>query len=95
MTMSTLQQYIPDILQIADKHGAQKIRVFGSFSRNSATAASDLDLLVNLKKGRDLLDLIAFKQELEEQIGLRVDVVTEKGLSPHLRESILAQAKSL
>jgi len=93
--MSILQQYTPDILQIAGKHGAQKIRVFGSFSRDSATAASDLDLLVNLEKGRDLLDLIAFKQELEEQIGRRVDVVTEKGLSPHLRESILAQAKPL
>ena len=95
MSMSTLQQYTPDILQIASKHGAQKIRVFGSFSANTATAASDLDLLINLEKGRDLLDLIAFKQELEEQIGRKVDVVTEKGLSPHLRDTILAQAKPL
>jgi len=95
VTMNTLLQYTSDILQIAGKHGAQKIRVFGSFSQNRATAGSDLDLLVTLEKGRDLLDLIAFKQELEEQIGRRVDVVTEKGLSPHLRESILAQAKPL
>lgn len=93
--MSTLQQYTPDILQIAGKHGVQKIRVFGSFSRDSVSVASDLDLLINLEKGRDLLDLIAFKQELEEQIGRKVDVVTEKGLSPHLRESILSQAKPL
>lgn len=95
MIMSTLQQYTPDILQIAGRHGAQKVRVFGSFSTNTATATSDLDLLINLEKGRDLLDLIAFKQELEEQIGRKVDVVTEKGLSPHLRDAILAQARPL
>lgn len=95
MSMSTLQLYTPDILQIARKHGAQKIRVFGSFSENRDTAASDLDLLIKLEKGRDLLDLIAFKQELEEQIGRKVDVVTEKSLSPHLRDAILAQAKPL
>ena len=93
--MHTLQQYTPDILQIAGRHGAKKIRVFGSFSAGAATATSDLDLLINLDKGRDLLDLIAFKQELEEQLGRKVDVVTEKGLSPHLRETILAQAKPL
>ena len=45
--------------------------------------------------GRDLLDLIALKQELEERIGRKVDVVTEKGLSPHLRERILRQANPL
>jgi predicted nucleotidyltransferase len=93
--MGTLQEYTPDILQIATRHGARNVRVFGSFSANTATAASDLDLLINLEKGRGLLDLIAFKQELEEQIGRKVDVVTENGLSPHLKESILAQAKPL
>ncbi len=93
--MSILQQYTPAILQIASKHGARKIRVFGSFSVGSATDTSDLDLLINLEQGRDLLDLIAFKQELEEQIGCKVDVVTENGLSPHLRASILRQAKPL
>ncbi len=93
--MGTLQEYTPDILQIATRHGARKVRVFGSFSANTATAASDLDLLITLEKGRDLLDLIAFKQELEERIGRKVDVVTENGLSPHLKESILAQAKPL
>jgi predicted nucleotidyltransferase len=93
--MNTLQQYRPDILQIAGRHGAKKIRVFGSFSTGGACATSDLDLLINLEKGRDLLDLIAFKQELEEQICRKVDVVTEKGLSPHLREAILAQARPL
>ena len=93
--MTTIQQYTPFILQIAGRHGAKKIRVFGSFADGNVDDDSDLDLLVNLDQGRDLLDLIGFKQELEEYIDRRVDVVTEKGLSPHLRETILSQAKPL
>ena len=95
MVMSTLQQYTPSILQIADRYGARKIRVFGSFADGNVDDNSDLDLLVDLEQGRDLLDLIGFKQELEERISRRVDVVTEKGLSPYLREIILSQARPL
>lgn len=95
MSIVRLQQYIPSILQIADRHGAKKIRVFGSFADGTVNDNSDLDLLIDLEKGRDLLDLIGFKQELEEHIDRRVDIVTEKGLSPHLRKTILNQAKSL
>ena len=95
MVKATLQQYIPSILQIADRYGARKIRVFGSFADGDVDDNSDLDLLVDLEQGRDLLDLIGFKQELEERISRRVDVVTEKGLSPYLRETILSQARPL
>jgi len=93
--MTALQQYATDILQIATKHGVIKVRVFGSFANGTATPSSDIDLLVNLETGRDLLDLIAMKQELETQTGRKVDVVTEKGLSPHLRETIIHQARPL
>ncbi|NOQ45416.1 MAG: hypothetical protein GQ559_01875 [Desulfobulbaceae bacterium] len=93
--MMTLQQYTPTILQVAAKYGAGNVRIFGSFATGTPTSSSDIDLLVNLDSDRDLLDLIGFKQELEEQTGRKVDVVTEKGLSPHLRETIIRQAKAI
>ncbi len=93
--MTTLQQYAPDILQIATKHGVKKIRIFGSFANGNQTSSSDLDLLVDMEPGRDLLDLISLQQELETQIGRKVDIVTENGLSPYLRETILQQARLL
>ena len=93
--MMTLQEYKPTILQVAAKYGAGNVRIFGSFATGTPSSSSDIDLLVNLDSGRDLLDLIGFKQELEEQIGRKVDVVTENGLSPHLRETILHQAKAI
>lgn len=91
-SIKDFQRYIPDILQIAGKYGILDVRVFGSSASGTPTKRSDIDLLVDLEAGRDLLDLIGFKQEIEERTGHRVDVVTQRGLSRHLREQILAEA---
>jgi uncharacterized protein len=86
---------VSEILRIAHAHGARSVRVFGSRARGDAGAASDLDLLVGLEPGRSLLDVVAIKQDLEDLLGYPVDVVTEGGLSPYLRDRILAEALPL
>lgn len=83
------------ILRIAAKHGARDVRVFGSVARGMASETSDLDLLVVMEPGRSLLDLVALNQDLEDVLGRPVDVVTEGGLSPYLRDRILAEAIAL
>lgn len=83
------------ILRLAARHGAARVRLFGSFATGRARAASDVDFLVDMKPGRSYLDLIALWQDLQEFVGRRVDVVTERGLSPHLRERILSEARPL
>lgn len=80
---------------VAQRHGVVRLRVFGSQARGTADNASDLDLLVRLAPDRDLLDLIALKQDLEELLDRPVDVVEEGGLSPYLRERILGEATEL
>lgn len=84
-----------DITRIALAHGASNVRVFGSASRGEAASASDIDLLVDMSEGRTLLDLISLSNELEDTLGVPVDVVTEAALSPYLRERILAEAVAL
>jgi predicted nucleotidyltransferase len=84
-----------DINRIAAAHGARNIRVFGSVGRGESTGSSDLDLLVEMSENRSLLDLVALGADLEEALGVPVDVVTEKSLSPYLRDGILAEAVSL
>jgi predicted nucleotidyltransferase len=79
------------ILELAHKHGATSVKIFGSVARGE-TVTNDLDVLVKLEPNRDLLDLIALQQELEKALGVSVDVVTEEGLSPYLREQILSEA---
>ncbi|TAN24270.1 MAG: DUF86 domain-containing protein [Acidobacteria bacterium] len=70
----------PTILRIAASYGAHNVRVFGSEARGEARGDSDLDLLVDMEPGRSLLDLVGLGQDLEDLLGRRVDVVTERSL---------------
>jgi len=84
-----------DVNRIAAAHGARNVRIFGSVVRGESNDSSDLDLLVDMAEGRSLLDLVALGDDLEQALGVAVDVVTEKSLSPYLRDRILAEAVSL
>jgi hypothetical protein len=69
--------------------------VFGSVARGDAQADSDIDLLVEMEPGRSLLDLVGLWQDLEDLLGTHVDVLSEGGVSPHLRDRIYADAIAL
>ena len=84
-----------EILSIAAKYGAYNVRIFGSVVRGEAGSESDLDILVELEHGRSLMDHAGLMLDLQELLGCKVDVVTEKGLRPRLRERILAEAITL
>jgi predicted nucleotidyltransferase len=90
-----LDRVADQVRRLAPRYGVRNIRVFGSVARGEAGRESDLDLLVEMGPGRSFLDLVGFWQDLEEQLGRRVDVVTESGLSPYLRDRILAEAVPL
>lgn len=83
------------IVQTATRYGASRSRLFGSAARGDSGPDSDIDLLVDIQVGSGLLDLIAIKQDLEDQLGCSVDVLTESSLSPYLREAALREAVSL
>jgi uncharacterized protein len=84
-----------DILRTATKYGAFNVRVFGSVARGEADAESDIDLLVDMEPGHSLLDLIGFLIDVEEMLGCKVDVVTERGLRDRIRERVLKEAVAL
>ena len=90
-----VQQRRADILRLAAEHGARNVRVFGSFARGESRSDSDLDLLVELEDGRTLLDQIALLQDLEDLLGRKVDVVTERGQHRLIRERVLREAQPL
>lgn len=95
MSSLVLQRYRAEILELALRHGARDVRVFGSLARGEGREDSDLDLLVTLGEGRSLLDLVGLKQDLEDLVRRPVDVVTEAALSLYLREQVLAEAVAL
>ncbi len=84
-----------DILRIAAQYGAYNVRIFGSVARGEADEKSDIDLLVNMESGRSLLDLCGLFIDLEELLGRKVDVVTEKGLRDRIRNRDLNEAIAL
>ena len=83
------------IRDIVRRHGASDVRLFGSRAHGTAAPDSDLDILVRLERGRDLLDLVTLNQELEEKTGLQVDVLTERTLSPYMRDHVMREAVPL
>ena len=74
----------PEILRLAQVHGAHNVRIFGSVARGEAHAESDVDFLVEMDSGRSLLDLIELSQDLETLLQRKVDILTDQGLSPYL-----------
>ena len=95
MDIQALKEKREEILHITAKHGARTVRVFGSVARGEADAASDPDLLVEMEPGRSLLDLGGLLMELQDLLGCRVDVVTEKGLRKRIRDQVLKEALAL
>ena len=71
MTLETVRGKRGRLLDLAARHGARNLRVFGSVARGEADAASDLDLLVDLEPGRSLIDLGALLADLEAELGTR------------------------
>ena len=90
-----LQSRRQDILALAARRGARNVRVFGSVVRGEARPDSDVDFLVDLDPDRSLLDLGGLLVDLERLLDLEVDLVTEAGLRPRLRQQILAEARPL
>ena len=90
-----LRQRRRRLLDAADKHGVGRLRVFGSLARGEAKTASDVDLLVDLKPGRTLIDLAAFRREAGEILNLPVDVATADMLKERIRDEVLNEALPL
>lgn len=91
---SLLHERRARILEIAARHHARNVRVFGSVARGEATASSDIDFLVDFDEDSSLFDVLHLTEELEALLGRDVDVVSTGGLKPR-DDRILAEALDL
>ena len=80
------------IRRIVLSHRSSNPRIFGSVLHGTDTEVSDLDLLVDPLPGATLFDLGAIQIELEESLGVAVDVLTPNGLPAKFREQVLYAA---
>ncbi len=92
ITLNDLRKEREQIKKVAQKYGASNIRVFGSISRGEEGPESDIDFLVDFEADRSLFDLVRLKLELEELLGYKVDLVTEKAMHRLIASRVLKEA---
>ena len=88
---SAIKKIQERILPILRQHDVVKAGIFGSVAEEKSRLDSDLDLLVEFQGRKSLLDLVGLKLDLEDELGVHVDVLTYKGLYPKLRKIIYRQ----
>ena len=95
MTLREVTERRERILEVAGRYPVSDLRVFGSVVRGDAHAGSDVDFLIKTKPGCSLLHLGGMLQDLQDLLGCPIDLVTEDGLKPRLRDRILVEAIAL
>jgi predicted nucleotidyltransferase len=86
--MQSVRERIIDILR---QNSVRRASFFGSIVRGEMTEDSDVDILVEFEGRKSLLDLAHLKNELEDKLNRRVDVLTYRSIHPLLKERIMAE----
>ncbi len=96
MLLDTLHEKRAEILQIAASHGASNVRVFGSVVRGEETSESDIDFLIDYDREKTTPWFPGgLLMDWQDLLGRKVDILTENGISPLIREQVLAEARPL
>lgn len=82
------EEIFEEIIQRLKKCGASKIAIFGSYVREEENPESDIDVIVEFSERKSLLDIVGIEQELSDVIGIKVDLLNEKSISPYLIDRI-------
>jgi predicted nucleotidyltransferase len=90
-----LRQRRPEILEIAERHGAKNIRIFGSTARGEDTETSDIDFLIDYGAKVSFLFPGGFLADLEKLLKCQIDIVTDRALRPPMKDIILREAVAL
>lgn len=94
-TQMTLMEIVTVLRQLREEarsqFKAELLGVFGSYARGEATAASDVDILARFLEGASFFDFVRLAEFLEEKLGIKVDLVSERAVRPELREQIIAE----
>lgn len=93
MNDKVLSMVFKKVVSILVGYGAKKIAIFGSYTKGEASSGSDIDILVEFSERKSLLDLVGIEIELSEALHMKVDLLTEKSISPYLIDRIKKEAK--
>jgi len=81
------------IVSILKRYDVKRASFFGSFARGEAKEDSDIDILVEFKGNKSLLDLVKLEMELEKVLKKKVDIITYNSIHPLLKDIISKDEK--
>ena len=89
--MKSLTTIKKEIIPVLKKHGIEKAEIFGSYATGDENTKSDLDILIKPPRGMTLIEISRLKQELQEILGIKVDLVNYKYINPYIKRYILKE----
>jgi len=95
LTQDNLKAQKNEIIRLAKSYHAENVRIFGSFVRNEMTEESDVDFLVKFSPQASLFDQVGLIEALSNLLQRKVDVVSERAVSPYLQQIINDEAVPL
>ena len=87
------EEIFEKIARLLKNQGVRKVAVFGSYVRGEEKPESDIDIIVEFSERKSLLELVKIERELSEVLGIKVDLLTEKSISPYLIDTIKREMK--
>lgn len=87
------EEIFEKIARLLKNQGVKKVAVFGSYVRGEEKPESDIDIIVEFSERKSLLELVRIERELSEVLGIKVDLLTEKSISPYLIDAIKSEMK--
>ena len=93
--LESVRRHRREILEMARRHGAANVRIFGSTVRGDDRPDSDIDLLVDTTEAVSSWFPAGLMLDLQELLGRPIDVVTERGLNPFVRDAVLREAQPI
>jgi len=82
------EEIFEKIARLLKNRGVRTVAVFGSYVRGEEKPESDIDIIVEFSEKKSLLELVKIERELSEVLGIKVDLLTEKSISPYLIDTI-------
>ncbi len=95
MTEEQLKEFKKRIAPVVNQSNVSYVALFGSYARGEGKEGSDVDLLVRFSKPIDFIEFIELEENFSKHLGKKVDLVTEKSLSPYLKPYVLKDLKTL
>ena len=84
-----------NLLDLCRQYQVASLKVFGSVARGDEREDSDIDILVRFVRPVSLLTLVRLERKLSDLFGRKVDLVTEQGISPYIRDTVLSSAQGI